>query len=116
MDLNIDYYVVDTTILRVGKDKSKDKSKITYSGYKNYPRVKFQVICDINQKIKSISKSYDSSIHDKKVFLSEYEELKKKINKTLSILGDKAYVGLEKEQVITSSKRNEKRYKIDKLK
>lgn len=112
MASKIEYYVVDTTTLRIGKGKSKK----TYSGYKNYHGVKFQVICDSNSKINSISQSYEASIHDKKVFLSEYEELKEKINKTLSILGDKAYVGLEKKQVITSSKRNDKRYKLDKIK
>ena len=39
-----------------------------------------------------ISRGYEASIHDKKVFLKEYEEIKDRINQELEILGDKAYV------------------------
>ena len=111
-ELNIEYYVVDTTTIRIGKSKNKK----TYSGYKNYHGVKYQLICDSENKIKEISRGYEASIHDKKVFIKEYEEIRDRINQELEILGDKAYVGLEKENVKTSSKRNEIRYKKDKLK
>ena len=111
-ELNIEYYVVDTTTIRIGKSKNKK----TYSGYKNYHGVKYQLICDSENKIKEISRGYEASIHDKKVFIKEYEEIKDRINQELEILGDKAYVGLEKENVKTSSKRNEIRYKEDRLK
>ena len=111
-ELNIEYYVVDTTTIRIGKSKNKK----TYSGYKNYHGIKYQLICDSESKIKEISRGYEASIHDKKVFIKEYEEIKNRINQELEILGDKAYVGLEKEKVKTSSKINEIRYKKDKIK
>ena len=101
MDTKIEYYVVDTTTLRIGKEKSNK----TYSGYKNYHGIKFQVICDNNSKIKDISRGYEASIHDKKVFLTEYKEIKQRLCQELIILGDKAYVGLEKENVQTSNRK-----------
>jgi hypothetical protein len=64
--------VVDTTTIRIGKGKNKS----TYSGYKNYHGIKYQLICDN----------------------------KSKINQELKILGDKAYVGLDKENVKTSNR------------
>ena len=70
-ELNIEYYVVDTTTIRIGKSKNKK----TYSGYKNYHGVKYQLICDSENKIKEISRGYEASIHDKKVFIKEYEEI-----------------------------------------
>lgn len=56
-------------------------------------------------KIKEISRGYEASIHDKKVFIKEYEEIRDRINQELEILGDKAYVGLEKENVKTSNRK-----------
>ena len=100
-ELNIEYYVVDTTTIRIGKSKNKK----TYSGYKNYHGVKYQLICDSENKIKEISRGYEASIHDKKVFIKEYEEIRDRINQELEILGDKAYVGLEKENVKTSNRK-----------
>ena len=100
-ELNIEYYVVDTTTIRIGKSKNKK----TYSGYKNYHGVKYQLICDSENKIKEISRGYEASIHDKKVFIKEYEEIRDRINQELEILGDKAYVGLEKENVQTSKRK-----------
>ena len=97
-DLDIEYYVVDTTTIRIGKPKNKN----TYSGYKNYHGIKYQVICDNKSKIKEISRGYEASIHDKKIFLKEYEEIQSKLCQELEILGDKAHVGLEKENVKTS--------------
>ena len=104
-----DYYVVDSTTIRIGKEKPpKD-----YSGYKHYHGLKYQVICNDNKEIISVSQGYESSLHDKKLFLIEYENIVNKLNKNLPILGDKTYVGLEYKQVLTSSKCNEKRYKLD---
>jgi hypothetical protein len=100
-ELNIEYYVVDTTTIRIGKGKSKS----TYSGYKNYHGIKYQLICDNKSKIINTSQGYEASIHDKKIFQKEYEEIKSKINQELKILGDKAYVGLEKENVKTSKRK-----------
>lgn len=71
------------------------------------------MICDDNKEIVSVSQGYESSQHDKRIFLSEYKAIKNKLSKILPILGDKAYVGLEDKQVLTSSKLNEKRYKVD---
>ena len=90
MDTELEYYVVDTTTIRIGKGKGKE----TYSGYKNYHGIKYQVMCDNNSKIVEVSRGYEASIHDKKVFEQEYKEIKDKINQNLEILGDKAYVGL----------------------
>ena len=104
-----DYYVVDSTTISIGRGKTKKD----YSGYKHYHGLKYQVICDSNKEIISVSKGYESSLHDKKLFLMEYENIVNKLTKNLLILGDKAYVGLENKQVLTSSKINEKRYKID---
>ena len=100
-ELNIEYYVVDTTTIRIGKGKSKS----TYSGYKNYHGIKYQLICDDKSKIINTSQGYEASIHDKKIFQKEYEEIKSKINQELKILGDKAYVGLDKENVKTSNRK-----------
>ena len=90
--------MVDTTTIRIGKSKNKD----TYSGYKNYHGIKYQVICDNETKIREISRGHEASIHDKKIFLKEYEEIQSKLCQELEILGDKAHVGLEKENVKTS--------------
>ena len=98
---HLEYYVVDTTTIRIGKGKSKS----TYSGYKNYHGIKYQLICDNKSKIINTSQGYEASIHDKKIFQKEYEEIKSKINQELKILGDKAYVGLEKENVKTSNRK-----------
>ena len=100
-ELNIEYYVVDTTTIRIGKGKNKS----TYSGYKNYHGIKYQLICDNKSKIINTSQGYEASVHDKKIFQKEYEEIKSKINQELEILGDKAYVGLEKENVKTSNRK-----------
>ena len=107
---NDNYYIVDSTTLRIGKDKSAN----TYSGYKHHHGIKFQIVINESSQIKSISKSYSSSIHDKKLFLSEYRNLSNKINKNLSILGDKAYSGLEVYNLTIPIKKNELEYKKDK--
>ena len=104
------YYIVDSTTLRIGKDKSAN----TYSWYKHHHGIKFQIVINESSQIKSISKSYSSSIHDKKLFLSEYRNLSNKINKNLSILGDKAYSGLEEYNLTIPIKKNELEYKKDK--
>ena len=92
----------------------EDKSANTYSGYKHHHGIKFQIVINESSQIKSISKSYSSSIHDKKLFLSEYRNLSNKINKNLSILGDKAYSGLEEYNLTIPIKKNELEYKKDK--
>ena len=109
---NIDneFYMVDSTTLRIGKDKTKN----SYSGYKHHYGVKFQVIVDDKSIIQNISKSYPSSIHNKKLFICEYKDLTNKIDKNLKILGDKGYAGLEEYQLTIPIKRNEREYKKDK--
>ena len=98
---HLEYYVVDTTTIRIGKGKNKS----TYSGYNNYHGIKYQLICDNKSKIINTSQGYEASIQDKKIFQKEYEEIKSKINQELKILGDKAYVGLDKENVKTSNRK-----------
>lgn len=112
LDKTDEFYIVDSTIIRIGKGKSSD----TYSGYKHHHGVKFQVIINEKSIIRSISKAYPSSMHDKKIFIKEYENLSDKIARNLSILGDKAYVGLKQSNIEVPSKRNELEYKKDKIK
>lgn len=109
-DKEAEYYIVDTTTLRIGKGKCKE----SYSGYKHHHGIKFQVIVDNNSNIVEVSNFYLSSVHDKKIFLKEYKVISEKIDKSLQILADKAYVGLEEFNVITPSKHNELRYRKDK--
>jgi len=61
-----------------------------------------------------VSKSYSSSIHDKKLFIAEYKELIERIDKNLGILGDKGYSGLKDLKVEIPMKRNELKYKENK--
>ena len=105
------FYIIDSTTLRIGKGKNN----ATYSGYKHHHGVKFQLIINDLNQIMCVSKSYDSSHHDKKIFLMEYENLMKKLDKNLNILGDKAYAGLHEYQVNIPTKINEKEYKRNKL-
>ena len=105
-----EFYIVDSTTLRIGKDKSNN----TYSGYKHHHGIKFQVIINDKSLIQAVSQSYPSSIHDKKLFLSEYKNITNKIDKNLTILGDKAYSGLSQYNLSIPIKRNELRYKQDK--
>ena len=104
------YYCVDSTVLRIGKGKNKE----TYSGYKHHHGVKFQVTINDKSMIEHVSKSYSSSIHDKKLFIKEYKSLMSKINKGLDILGDKGYSGLNEYKVNIPTKRNEVKYKENK--
>lgn len=104
------YYCVDSTTLRIGKGKSKE----TYSGYKHHHGVKFQLVINDESIIKHVSKSYSSSIHDKKLFLCEYKNLIKKIDNNLNIIGDKGYSGLKELRVEIPIKRNEIKYKENK--
>ncbi len=64
--------------------------------------------------IKHVSKSYSSSIHDKKLFIAEYKDLIKKIDKNISIFGVKGYSGLKELKVEIPIKRNEIKYKENK--
>lgn len=68
------------------------------------------------KEIVSISPGIESSIHDKKIFELEYQNVFKQLNRKLTVLGDKAYVGLSKYHVKTPFKRNEQRFKTDKVK
>ncbi len=108
--INNDYYIVDSTVLRIGKGKNKE----TYSGYKHHHGIKFQIIVNDKSMIEHVSKSYSSSIHDKKLFLYEYKDLINKINNNLNILGDKGYSGLREYKVNIPIKRNEIKYKENK--
>jgi hypothetical protein len=81
--INNNFYIVDSTTLRIGKCKNN----ATYSGYKHHHGVKFQlVINDLNQMM-CVSKGYESSHHDKKIFLMEYDNLMKKLDKNNDIIG-----------------------------
>lgn len=104
------FYIVDSTVLRIGKGKNNE----TYSGYKHHHGVKFQVTINDKSMIEHVSKSYSSSIHDKKLFIKEYKSLMSKINKGLDILGDKGYSGLNEYKVNIPTKRNEVKYKENK--
>ena len=109
-DREIDYYIVDSTTLRIGKGKNKE----TYSGYKHHHGIKFQIIINDKSIIEHVSKSYSSSIHDKRLFISEYKDLINKIDKNIEILGDKGYSGLREYKVNIPIKRNELPYKENK--
>ena len=104
------FYIVDSTVLRIGKGKNKE----TYSGYKHHHGIKFQITVNDKNLIEHVSKSYSSSIHDKKLFIKEYKSLMSKINKGLDILGDKGYSGLNEYKVNIPTKRNEVKYKENK--
>lgn len=73
MDTKTNYYVVDTTTIRVGRGKKKE----TYSGYKNYHGLKYQVICDSESNIIEVSKGYEASIHDKKNIFKRIQRYKR---------------------------------------
>jgi hypothetical protein len=75
-----------------------------YTGYKHLKGVKFQCI--------AASPGYSASIHDKKVFEREYPTLPPAVRR-LSIIGDKAYVGLEALGVTAPEKRCTNKYKAD---
>ena len=61
-----------------------------------------------------MSKSYSSSIHDKKLFITEYKDLINNIDKNIEILGDKGYSGLREYNINIPIKRNEIKYKENK--
>lgn len=103
-------YIVDTTTLRVGKNKTSH----TYSGYKHHHGFKYQCIINDAKEIVSISEGLESSIHDKRIFESEYSTVFKSLQTDSIILGDKAYVGLKHFNVVTPSKQNERFYKENK--
>lgn len=109
-DRDNDYYIVDSTVLRIGKGKNKE----TYSGYKHHHGIKFQITVNDKSMIEHVSKSYSSSIHDKKLFINEYKDLMSKIDKNIEILGDKGYSGLREYKVNIPIKRNELVYKENK--
>ena len=68
-DRDNDYYIVDSTVLRIGQGKNKE----TYSGYKHHHGIKFQLVINHKSMREHVSKSYSSSIHDKKLFINEYK-------------------------------------------
>ena len=76
-----EFYIVDSTTLRIGKGKNKE----TYSGYKHQHGVKFQVTINHQNLIQHVSKSYSSSIHDKNLFLKEYNDLMGSIKSKIKI-------------------------------
>jgi hypothetical protein len=61
-----------------------------------------------------VSKSYSSSIYNKKLFISEYKNLCTKIDKNLDILEDKGYSGLKELRVEITININEIKYKENK--
>lgn len=101
------YYIVDSTTIKIGKGSTNK----TFTGYKHYHGVKYQIIINNNLDICMVSDEYAASIHDKKIFDLEYAKLESKINKAVIILGDKAYMGLEKANVKTPIRRNSRYYK-----
>ena len=105
-----DLYIVDTTTIRIGRGKTAH----TFSGYKHHHGLKYQCIINSHHDIVSISAGIESSIHDKKIFETEYTAIFKKLNKKLVVLGDKAYVGLSRFNVKNPLRKNEVTYKQDK--
>ena len=104
------YYIVDTTTLRIAKGKNEH----TFSGYKHHHGLKYQCLVNERKEIVSISHGIESSIHDKKIFETEYANTFERLNSELIILGDKAYVGLSKYNVKTPFRRNEHQFKNNK--
>jgi hypothetical protein len=92
----------------------KDKNKEIYNEYKYHYEIKFQLVINNENIIKYVSKSYNSNIHNKKLFISEYKNLCTKIDKKLSILEYKVYSGLKKLVVEIAIKRNNIKYKKNK--
>ncbi len=86
--------------------RGKGKTKESFSGYKHHHGAKFQVIVNEDKMIETISSSYPASYHDKKVFLMEYKKIEQQLEQSF-ILGDKAYIGLRKQQVEVPIKRNQ---------
>jgi hypothetical protein len=99
---------VDTTTIRIGKASVRQD----YTGYKHLRGVKFQCIATSNAAVLAASPGYSASIHDKKVFEREYPTLPSEVRR-LSIIGDKAYVGLEALGVTAPEKRCTNKYKAD---
>ena len=104
------FYIVDTTTIRIGKDKTA----YTFSGYKHHHGLKYQCIINDQKEIVSITDGIESSIHDKHIFETQYQNIFHSLNKQMRILGDNAYVGLRTYNVQTPLRRNELEYKQNK--
>ena len=104
------FYIVDTTTIRIGKGKTA----YTFSGYKHHHGLKYQCIINEQKEIVSITNGIESSIHDKRIFETQYQKIFHNLDKQISILGDKAYVGLKTYNVQTPLRRNEFEYKRNK--
>ncbi len=81
--------------------------------FKHHHSVKFQVLVDQYKMIHHVSSIHDASEHDKNIFEQEWQDVSQKIQTSLPILADKAYVGLTHFNVTTPVKRNDKPYKKD---
>ena len=92
----------------------KDKTAYTFSGYKHHHGLKYQCIINDQKEIVSITDGIESSIHDKHIFETQYQNIFHSLNKQMRILGDKAYVGLRTYNVQTPLRRNELEYKQNK--
>ena len=103
-------WIVDSTLLRTARQKSGS----AFTGYKHFDGIKIQIVIDSTNKIiQAVSNPYPANWHDKRIFLAEWKKVSNKINRGFSILGDKAYVGLESYGVEVPKKRNELQYKAN---
>ena len=103
-------WIVDSTLLRTARQKSGS----AFTGYKHFDGIKIQILIDSTNKIiQTVSNPYPANWHDKRIFLAEFGKLEKQIHEGLIILGDKAYVGLDKYGVEVPKKRNELQYKAN---
>lgn len=99
-----DYLIIDTTSIRL----SKEMTTKDYGGHKHHKGKKIQITTDPTGFIHHISKLKSLSTHDFKIFNEEYENLSNELDlKGLTILADKAYVGLSDKNVITPFKKSD---------
>ena len=87
--------IVDATEQRRSRPKDKNKRKKVYSGKKKAFTIKTQILIDKSKRIVDVSKSYDGSVHDKKMF--DLDSTANKIPTQSESLGDLGYFGVPKE-------------------
>ncbi len=63
-----EYYVVDSTTLRIAKGKIVSD----YTGYKHYHGVKFQLVINQDNVIVDVVGPFHAAVHDKKIFIMSY--------------------------------------------
>lgn len=96
---------VDTTTIRIGRHTTQQD----YTGYKHLRGIKFQCVALASMHILAVSAEYSAAIHDKNVFEQEYAALPARVRQ-MTIVGDKAYVGLSVLNVFTPLRRSDTVY------